>query len=171
MKNAVVGGELGLGGQDILKSRSNVGGVDSGIISVNKGLELEGQLLDNPGLDHGHKVADRGRVAADVVHEMAVLHDPPDTLGRLLDTCGVVAVALELGLVLEDGVEDSLEDGLVPAVLRLCDRVGDGLDGGGLLCEGEGVDGQAVEERALDVFVEEGEVLVGDELVLVSKGV
>lgn len=165
-----VRGELGLVGQGSLQGGSNVGGVDGAIISRDKGLELVGQLDNNPSLDHGHEVTDGGGVAADVVHEVAVLHDPPDTLWGLLHTLGVVAVALELWLVLEDSVEDGLEDGLVPGFLSLYDRVGDNLDGGGLFCHGEGVLGQAEEERVLDVAVEEGEVLVGDDLVLVSKG-
>lgn len=171
VEDSAIGGKLRLGGEDGLEGGSDIVDIDIRIIAVDSGLELESELLDNAGLDHGHKVANRGGVSADVVHVVAVGHGPVDAEWGLGDTVGVVAVALELGLVLEDGVKDGWEDGLCPGSLGLVNRVLDGLDSGGDLCAGESLFGDAVEQRLFDSVAQEGVVSVGDERVLVCEGV
>lgn len=170
VEDSAIGGKLRLGGEDVLEGGSDIVAIDIRIITVDSGLELESELLDNAGLDHGHKVANRGRVSADVVHVVAVGHGPVDAEWGLDDTVGVVAVALELGIVLKDGVKDGGEDGLCPGSLGLVDRVLDGLDSGGDLCAGECLFGDAVEQRLFDSITQEGEVGFGDEVVLFGEG-
>lgn len=146
VEDSAIRGKFRLGGENGLQSGSDIVDIDIRIIAVDSGLELESELLDNAGLDHGHKVANRGRVSADVIHVVAVGHGPVDAKWGLVDTVGVVAVALELGLVLEDGVKDGLEDGLCPGSAGLVNRVLDGLDSGGDLCTGECLVGDTIEQ-------------------------
>ena len=159
--------ELGLLSEDGLQGGCDIALIHIRLVTIHLRLELSNQLLHNAGLDHGHEVADRWRVATNKVHVVAVGHLPEDSLGGLCHSVGLVAVALELRLVRKDAGEDSLEEGTGPDLSSLRDRVGDGLNSGGGLVGGQGVLWQAIEDRVLDFFVEKCEVFVGEDLVLV----
>lgn len=87
---------------------------DIRVVAIETGHKLFFQFENDPGLDHGHEVTDGGWVSTDIIHPVTIIHGPIDTLRWLYDTMRVVAVAFELGFVLEDGVKDSLEDAAVP---------------------------------------------------------
>lgn len=118
-------------------------------------------------------MAERRRVAADVVHEVAVRHGPVHTYGGLVHAVGVGAIAHELWFVDKDGVIDGAEEGQVPRVLGAGNGAGEAGQGAvGFLLGHEGSgSGEAVEEGGLDAGVEEGKVVGREELVLVGKGV
>lgn len=159
--------KLGLLSEDSLQGGCDIALIHIRLVAIHLRLELSNQLLHNAGLDHGHEVADRWRVAANVVHVVAIGHLPPDSSGGLCDSVGLVAVAFELWLVSKDAGIDSLEESTGPDLSSFGNRVGDSLDSSRGLVGGQGVLGQAIEDRGFDLLVEDCKVFVGENLVLV----